>query len=126
VPMTVLRKNKERKVSFRLVAPPEDPPREETLLEGKHPLSGARIANLSPAVVEELGLAGQPRGVIVLGVVRRSQAARIGLRPGDILIEINDVAIDRVRDVKKTISRRPDSWRISIRRGDRTLSVQVR
>jgi len=126
VPMTVLRKKKERKVSFRLVAPPEDPPREETLLEGKHPLSGARIANLSPALVEELGLAGQPRGVIVLGVVRRSQAARLGLRPGDILIEINDAAIERVRDVKKIISRRPDSWRISIRRGDRTLSVDVR
>jgi len=126
VPMKVLRKKKERTISFKLVAPPEDPPRNETLLQGKHPLAGARIANLSPALVEEIGLTGEPRGVIVLGVVRRSQAARIGLRPGDMLAEINGKDIGRVREVEKLISRRPESWRISIRRGDQVLSVEVR
>ncbi len=126
VQMTVLRKKVERSVRFPLVAPPEDPPRDETVLNGNQPLAGARIANLSPALVEELGLKGQPRGVIVLGVKRRSQAARIGLRPGDVLSEINGVEIHLVRDVTRLVSRRADSWRIAIRRGDRILQVEVR
>ncbi len=126
VQMAVLRKKVERSVRFPLVAPPEDPPRDETVLAGNQPLAGARVANLSPALVEELGLPGQPRGVIVIGVARPSQAARIGLRPGDILAEINGVEIRRVRDVSKLVSRRSEGWRIAIRRGDRILQVQVR
>jgi len=126
VQMTVLRRKVQRSVRFPLVAPPEDPPRNETLLNGDQPLAGARIANLSPALVEELGLKGQPRGVIVLGVVRRSQAARLGLRPGDTLAAINGGDIALVRDVTKIISKRPATWRIAIRRGDRILKVEVR
>ncbi|UCH76085.1 MAG: DegQ family serine endoprotease [Rhodospirillales bacterium] len=126
IEMAVLRKKTEQRVQFKLIAPPEDPPRNEVLLEGSQPLAGARIANLSPALVDELKLTGQPRGVIVIGVVRRSQAARIGLRPGDILVEINGVDIQRVRDVTKIASSLPDSWRIAVRRGDRLLKVEVR
>jgi serine protease Do len=126
VQMTVLRKKVERGIRFPLVAPPEKPPRNETLLDGNQPLSGARVANLSPALVQELGLKGQPRGVIVLGIKRRSSAARLGLRPGDVLVEINNTDIARVRDVTKLIARRPDSWNIAIRRGERILKVKVR
>ncbi len=126
VQMTVLRKKVERSVRFPLVAPPEDPPRNETLLKGEQPLAGARIANLSPALIEDLGLTGRRQGVIVLGVVRRSRAARLGLRPGDILAAINGVELSRVQDVKKIISKPPESWRIAIRRGDRILKVEVR
>jgi hypothetical protein len=39
-----------------LAAPPEDPPREKSPLDGRHPLSGATVVNLSPAVAEEMGL----------------------------------------------------------------------
>lgn len=126
VQMTVLRKGIERGVHFPLVAPPEDPPRNETKLQGEHPLSGARIANLSPALIEEVGLKGQPRGVIVLGVAQRSRTARLGLRPGDVLMSINGVDIERVRDVATIISKRPKAWQIAIRRGERILKVEVR
>ncbi len=126
VQMTVLRKEVERSVRFPLVVPPEDPPRDETVLTGNQPLAGARIANLSPALIEELGLPGQPRGVIVIGVARPSRAARIGLRPGDILAEINGVEVRRVQEATKLVSQRSEGWRIAIRRGDRILQVQVR
>jgi Do/DeqQ family serine protease len=125
VEMTVLRKGRERSVRMPLVAPPEIPPRDETMLEGDHPLAGAKIANLSPALIEELGLKGQPRGVFVLGVVRRSPAARLGVRPGDILVSVNRKEIELVRDAVKALTRKADSWNISIRRGDRILQVEV-
>lgn len=125
VNMTVLRKGKERSIAMALEAPPEIPPRNETLLEGRQPLAGAKIANLSPALVEELGLKGQPRGVFVLGVVRGSPAARLGVRPGDILVSINDNEIELVRDAIGQLAEDAGSWDIAIKRGERILQVNV-
>ncbi|MCK5276737.1 MAG: Do family serine endopeptidase [Alphaproteobacteria bacterium] len=126
VELTVLRKGKERSVAMSLVAPPEDPPRNTTMLEGRHPFSGARVANLSPALVEELGLKGQPRGVFVLAVVKRSHAARLGVRPGDVLVSINDRKIELVRDAIKILNAGADGWDIVIKRGERVLKVEVK
>ena len=39
-----------------LAIAPEVPPRNVTDLAGNQPLAGARVANLSPALAEELGL----------------------------------------------------------------------
>jgi serine protease Do len=125
VELTVLRKGRDRTVIMPLKSPPEDPPRNTTMLEGKHPLAGARIGNLSPALVEELGLKGQPRGVFVLAVVKRSPAARLGVRPGDILQSVNGKEIKLVRDGVKVLKSGATSWNIAIRRGDRVLQVEV-
>lgn len=126
VKLTILRDGRQRSLIMPLEAPPEDPPRNETLLEGRHPFSGAKVANLSPALVDELGLDGQPRGVIVLSVEDRSPAARLGLQPGDILVSINGRKIKLVRDAKTSLDRSADSWDIAIRRGDQVLKVTVR
>src|SRR3546814_3105858 len=56
--ITLIRDGREAKVSLELVAPPEDPPRDETTIKGRNPLAGAPVVNLSPAVAEELGVAG--------------------------------------------------------------------
>jgi serine protease Do len=126
VELTVLRGGGERSVTMPLQAPPEDPPRNTTMLEGNHPLAGARIANLSPALVEELGLQGQPRGVFVMAVVKRSPAARLGVRPGDILQSVNGEEIELVRDGVKVLDSGAKSWNIAILRGGRVLQVEVR
>jgi serine protease Do len=126
VELTVLRKGEERSVTMPLEAPPEDPPRNTTILEGKHPFSGAKVANLSPALIEELGLKGQPRGVFVLAVVKRSPAARLGIRPGDIMVSVNDTEIGLVRDAIKVLDAGADKWNIAIRRGDKVLKVEVK
>ena len=126
VKLTVLRKGKQRSVAMPLEAPPEDPPRNTTMLEGRHPFSGAKVANLSPALIEELGLKGQPRGVFVLAVVNRSPADRLRLLPGDILVSINGKTVTRVRDAVKLLDRGARNWDIAIRRGDRVLKVEVK
>ncbi|MDH5558651.1 MAG: DegQ family serine endoprotease [Alphaproteobacteria bacterium] len=126
VDLSVLRKGKERHIAMLLVAPPEDPPRNAVILEGMHPLSGAKIANLSPALVEELGLPGQPRGVFILAVVNRSPAARLGVRPGDILLSVNGKKIALVRDAVKIFDKGADSWNIAIKRGERVLKVELK
>ena len=124
--LTVVRGKAERQVPLKLVAPPEDPPRDETVLRGEHPLAGARIANLSPAVAEELGLPSQQRGVIALGVADNSPAARIGVQPGDILVSLNEIEIARVADVRRILKDATGPWIITVNREGRTLSVRVR
>ena len=55
VPVKVIRGGKEVVVDLKLAAPPEDPPRDRSLLEGRQ-RSPAPASSASPAVADELGL----------------------------------------------------------------------
>ncbi len=124
--LTVLRDGSALTLRIALVAPPEKPPRNTTRLKGGHPLSGARIANLSPALADELGLNGTASGVIVLAVSRGSRAARIGLKPGDIVAGINQRDMELVRDVVRAVKAKPQGWTLAILRAGRIITVRVR
>ena len=87
--LTILREGRERRLTVALMAPPEMPPRDVRDVRGRNPLSGARVANLSPAFAEEIGFDPMETGVVVLEV-QGGLAARLGLRPGDIIQSIND------------------------------------
>jgi Do/DeqQ family serine protease len=125
VKFSVQRKGNIRRLSFELQAPPEDPPRNLTQLRGRHPLSGAHVVNLSPAVAAEVGLDDAAEGVLVVNVARGSWASRIGLRKGDILLTVNDSEVRLVEEVRRATNREQDKWRLEIRRGNRTLRVEV-
>ncbi|HEV8680591.1 MAG TPA: DegQ family serine endoprotease [Stellaceae bacterium] len=125
VKVNVWRDNAERILNLALVAPPETPPRDTTLMRGNHPLAGATLANLSPALVEELGIDAVPRGVIVLELRRGSPANQIRLQPGDILIHINDREIRSVDDARRITSSAAVPWRLALRRGDRVINLTV-
>ncbi len=126
VTLTILRKSKQRSVRISLVRAPEEPPRNLTKLPNKHILAGATIGNLSPALAEELGLGNLIRGVIVLELAGGSRASRLRLRPGDILLKINDIEINNVSDAVNVIDEKKEEWRIAIRRGEQVLNVVVR
>jgi serine protease Do len=51
VPVKVIRGGKELILEVPLAAPPEDPPRERSLLDGRQPLSGATVVNMSASCV---------------------------------------------------------------------------
>ena len=93
-----LRDGKERKARVKLSYPPEDPPREETRLEGQHPLSGALIANLSPALAEEIGYSPMASGVVILEAERGSFASRYRLGRGLTIVSVNGEKIENVKD----------------------------
>ncbi|NWG45368.1 MAG: DegQ family serine endoprotease [Alphaproteobacteria bacterium] len=120
-----LREGKVKTARLSVEAPPEDPPREETQLEGSNPLSGATIANLSPALADELGLPVSARGVIVLRIATPSLAAR-SLRPGDILRSVNGKEIGTVADAKAAIAGDPAYWDLVLVRGGNTMRLTGR
>ncbi len=124
VRLTVARQGRTETVSVAVVAPPENPPRDTTPMRGQNPLSGATLANLSPALVEELGLDLPPRGVIVLELRRGSPAANLRLQPGDILARVNEREIRTVEDARRA-AQTPLPWRLTVRRGERTLTTTI-
>ena len=60
-----------------LTAPPEEPPRDRSVLQGRQPLSGATVVNMSPAVADELGLVEWRGGVAVVEVQPGSYAGAL-------------------------------------------------
>jgi serine protease Do len=125
VRLVLEREGHERTVEVSLSEPPETPPRDQSLLEGRHPLAGATVVNLSPAVADELGTDPFQRGVMVVQLRPGSPAQRLGVTPGDIVMRINERDIATVQELKQALARQQRSWLLRIRRGERTLSVQI-
>jgi Do/DeqQ family serine protease len=110
--------------SVRVVVqpPPATPPRDQQLLQGRHPFDGATVINLSPAVAIELG--GNPftRGVLVFGV-SGGLAANAGFRPGDMIRFVNGREIDTVAQLRAALAQGGHSWRIVIVRGGEQIEA---
>ncbi len=123
VPIKVIRAGKEVTLQLPLSAPPENPPREKSVLEGRQPLSGATVVNLSPAVAEEMGLIEWKPGVAVVEVKGGSYAARF-IRQGDMVIAINGQEVKSVADLKKRIEAGVSS--MSIAREGMVSTIQFR
>ena len=124
--LTVLRDGKLLKRTLALISAPEVPPRNVSQLKGRSPLAGATVANLSPALAEELGLDTLAHGVIVLDVSRSSPAHRLQLKAGDFVLKVNGQEIDRVATLRGAVEDRRREWQLSVRRGERTFNLAVR
>jgi serine protease Do len=123
--VTFLRDGAEKNVAVRLIAPPETPAREATDIVGATPFTGATIANLNPALAEEVGMSSAATGVVVLRIKRGSIAHRLQFQPGDIISRINDRTVSTVAEAKALLGANSDLWRITINRDGQTLSIQV-
>jgi len=121
----ILRKGQKYSLNVDMIAPPEEPPRNETLVTGRNPLEGAKIANLSPAVAEETGLQGVESGVVVTQVKSGGIAARVGLSPGDVLVELNGQKISTVDDALGMLKRQQSGWRLKIRRDGSEVTMML-
>ena len=117
------RKGDRRETQVVMVGAPETVDRKDTLLGGMSPLTGAVATNLSPAVADELGLAAETQGVAITKL-EGGPAVRFFKR-GDIVLEINGVAIDDVDVLKRVIDEGSRIWRVSVKRGGRVLKMAV-
>jgi serine protease Do len=107
-----------------LEAAPEDPPRNPTRLDGRHPLRGAVVANLSPALAEELELPGTWQGVAILEVPDGSMARRLGFRRGDVIHAVNRRQVRTVSQAAAALESAPGQWRLTVERDGRLRSVE--
>jgi Do/DeqQ family serine protease len=123
--VTVERKGRTLNLAVALETAPETP-REESVIRGRSPFAGVRVANLSPALAEELRVAEASDGVVVLDVAGGSSANMLGFRRGDVVLEVNGTRIGRTRDLEAATSKSNRVWEITILRGGQRLSVALR
>ncbi len=122
------RGGQERISSVRVDTPQESPARDERQIEGYHPLDGAVLVNMSPALGEELGFDPYLTGVMVLKVQRGSAANYNRLRPGDLITEINGTAISSSRQAEALMASLSDTdkWDIEVDRNGRIGLLPIR
>ena len=123
--LSVVRKGQPVKATVALIAAVEDPPRDMRDLSGNHPLAGAKVANLSPAVAAELGLDDEGRGVVVLEVKEKTPAQRLGVQRGDVIVGINNSKVGSVAELVTALTPSRGGWRLSLERGGRLFNLNI-
>jgi serine protease Do len=119
-----LRKGEKLTVAFEMKAAPENADKSEKTLTGRQPLEGARVANMSPAVAQELNLDDSEEGVIIVKVKQPSIASGLGVRPGDRVAAVNGKPVRNVKELEAALSTQ-QGWRITLMRGDTALTLMV-
>jgi Do/DeqQ family serine protease len=118
----VLREGHDLTMAVALQTAPETP-RDEIVIRSRSPFSGAKVANLSPALADELQLQGADEGVVVLDVDNGSYASNLGFRRGDVVISVNGEHIAKTRDLEHATATPNRSWQIIIRRDGQQISA---
>ena len=124
VQLDVMRKGKPVMIQLPLKAAPQPGKDDVRNLSGKHPLDGARVANLLPGVADDLGV-DEASGVAVVSVRAGSIAARLGFQPGDIIAQIGGQPIGTVLELENAVRERQRVWALAVKRGDQVLQIQV-
>ena len=116
-----------RTLTVHVEPPPATPARDEQTLAGRNPLSGATVVNLSPAVADELGLDPfASQGGVLVTKIGPGIAAQAGIRPGDLIREINGRKVSLVSDLRSVLSGGASGWAITIQRGGQLITAQFR
>jgi len=118
----VLRGGREAKIPVALETAP-DTRRDEVMIRSRSPFLGAKVANLSPALADQLRIDSASEGVAIVEVSDGSVAANLGFKPGDLIVSVNGERIDSTQDLERAIRNPKRLWRVTIQRGGQQISV---
>ncbi|MEP6289838.1 MAG: PDZ domain-containing protein, partial [Marinomonas sp.] len=121
--ITILRNGNSDELRLDIIAPPETVERDDRTLDGRNPLAGAVVANLSPALAAELRFKDAEKGVIVINAPRRSIARRYGLRTGDIIVRVNGEDVTSTQQLQELVRGRRATWRFAVSRKGQLLET---
>jgi len=122
--LQVVSRGSTRDATIDLIAPPDTPAPDEQLLAGRQPLAGALVANLSPALSDQLSV-GAWSGVVVTKLKRGSYADQFGLQRGDIIVKLNDHDVADTQALQKLLGQPSDQWSVTINRGGQVKTLRV-
>jgi serine protease Do len=123
----LLRNGKEQMVQVKVGEMVEE--QRQAVVGGSTPGGGLGLAvqDLTPEVARSLGLS-DTQGVIVSDVEEGSPADEVGMRRGDVILEVNQQKITNLQDYRVTLGRTGEtkSLLFLVRRGDNTVYVALR
>jgi Do/DeqQ family serine protease len=120
----ITRGGKPYRINVALETAP-DTGRDEITLTTRSPFQGAKIANISPAVADELHLDADTQGVVVTELADDSTAASVGFQKGDIIVAVNNQKVGKTSDLEKAASQSSRLWRITLVRGGQQINVTL-
>src|SRR5665213_2398322 len=112
----------------KLTVPLETAPdtgRDEIVITARSPFQGAKVANISPAVADELHLDADTEGVVVTGLADDGTAASVGFQKGDIFLAVNNQKIAKTSDLERATREPARVWRITLVRGGQQINVTL-
>ena len=101
-----------------------DTAHDELVIASPSPLQGARVSNLSPALVDRLRLDPSSQGVVIVDTANGSRAQDHGFQPGDLVLSVNNAKIATTRDLERVTGQQSRRWSITIMRGSQQMSVK--
>jgi len=122
--LEVARAGKTLKLAVPLETAP-DSGRNEIVLTGRSPFQGAKIANISPALADELHLDSDTAGVVITDLADGQTAANVGFQKGDIIMAVNNQKIAKTADLDKVARESARLWRITLVRGGQQINVTL-
>lgn len=124
ISVTYLRDGTEATAQLTLTPPPDDPPRDETVIPDDLALAGATLLRINPAVAADFDLPSEAQGVLVAKV--EGFAARVGLVPGDILLMVNGHPVETPTAVMNVLQQGARRWQLGILRQGRRAELRFR
>ena len=103
VPMVVVRDGSEMRLNARIARLEDETPAKVADAQEKGQL-GLSVQPITPPVARELGLKVK-EGVLVRDVVEGGRAAEAGIRPGDVIVEINRQPVRTVEDLQVRVDK---------------------
>ena len=114
--------------TVKLTVPLETAPdtnRDEVVLTGRSPFQGAKVANISPALADELHLDSQTEGVVVIDLADDATAASVGFRSAMSSRKMSSVRARAAEPPRSTRQRMPRTRRAVIVRVAVTVGKYV-
>jgi len=120
----IVRAGREARLAVALETAP-DTGRDEIVIRSRSPFLGAKVANLSPALADEMRLDTSAEGVVVIEVADGSAAQSLGFQRGDVVVTVNNEKIMHTGDLDRVTKQPSRTWLITILRGGQQISVRL-
>jgi serine protease Do len=103
VKIDLFRNGKEQTISLKVGTMPEE---EQKIFSPEEQSDwGMMIQELTPQLAQQLGLESGTTGVVISDVKEGSSAGTAGLRPGDLITEVNRTAIKNLNDYQQALQK---------------------
>ena len=122
--VTFQRRGREKRARVDMLNAPEDPPRDGLVTDRRTAIPGLAVQTLNPAVVAEMGLPTGLEGVVITDP--GTLGARVGLRPGDVVQQINGIDIQTTAQLEEALTDVGRRLDLGLIRGGQGMTLRLR